>query len=81
MSTTETPQRPSGLLASLLSADTFHPAEPRTLEETGLSVSLVESLVCKFLIQVGGGSGREIAKHVCLPFGVLDGILQALRTR
>ena len=73
MSMTETPQRPSGLLASFLSEDIFHPAEPRTLEETSLSISFVESLVCKFFIQAGGSSGREIAKHVCLSFGVMDG--------
>ena len=81
MSTTETKERPSALLASLLSDETFRPSEPRTLEETGLSVSLVESLICKYLLQVGSSSGREVATQICLPFGILEGVLQALRTR
>ena len=76
-----TSQRPGSVLASLLSEESFRPAELRSLEETGLPASLVESLVCKFLLQTGSSSGREIAKEICLPFGVLNGILQALRTR
>jgi predicted ATPase with chaperone activity len=68
-------------LAVVLSEENFHPTLPRTLEETGLSATLVESLVCKYLTTVGSSSGRGIAEHVCLPFGVLENLFQSLRTR
>ena len=78
---TDLQENRGSVLASLLSDDTFRPAAPRTLEETGLPVSLVESLVLKYLAVVGTTSGRAIAKHVCLPFGILEGLVQALRSR
>ncbi len=76
---TEKPRE--GLLAALLSDEGFRPAAPRTIEETGLSPSLIESLVCKHLAIVGSHSGRLIAEQLCLPFGILDGLFQALRSR
>jgi predicted ATPase with chaperone activity len=69
------------LLAALLSEESFLPAAPRTLEETGVSISLIESLVVKYLSLVGSCSGRAIAKNVCLPFGILEGLFVELRTR
>ncbi len=71
----------SGLLAALLADDGFRPEEPKTLEDTQLSPTLIESIVCKLYLNVGSMSGRKTAEHVCLPFGVMDGILQSLRTR
>jgi predicted ATPase with chaperone activity len=71
----------SPLLAAILSDESFHPAPPRTLEETGLAVSLIESLVLKYVSVVGNACGRAIADHICLPFGILEGLLQSLRTR
>jgi hypothetical protein len=70
-----------GLLADLLSDDTFRPAEPRSLAETRLTATVVEDLVCKFLLAIGSASGRDIATRVCLPFGVLEELLRSLRTR
>jgi predicted ATPase with chaperone activity len=72
---------PVGSLTALLDRKTFTPAEPRTLEETGLSESLIEGLILKYLAAVGGGSGRSISDHVCLPFGIMEKLLQRLRTR
>ena len=69
------------LLAELLSEESFRPAAPRTLEEIGVSISLIESLVVKHLSLVGTCSGRAIAQHVCLPFGILEGLFLELRTR
>ncbi|MEX2114844.1 MAG: AAA family ATPase, partial [Pirellulales bacterium] len=69
------------LLSSLLSEDTFRPAEPHSLEEAGVPASLVESLVCKHLSVVGIATGRAIANHLCLPFGVLENVYHDLRTR
>ena len=81
MTFTDTAPNPGGLLASILSDDAFHPTEPRTLEETGLSRSLVESLIFKFVLVVGSRSGRGIAQQLCLPFGLLEGLLESLRSR
>ncbi len=78
-SNTETVQQ--GVLADLMSDDTFRPAEPRSLAETRLSATVIEDLVCKFLLAIGSASGREIAANVCLPFGVLEELLRSLRTR
>jgi predicted ATPase with chaperone activity len=69
------------LLATILSDESFRPAEPHSIEETGLSASLIESLIAKHLGVVGTNSGRRIADHVCLPFGILEDMFQAMRTR
>jgi len=78
---TATQDTRESLLATLLSDEAFRPAEPRSLEEAGLPASLIESLVCKYLTLVGNTSGRAIADHLCLPFGILDGVYKDLRTR
>lgn len=71
----------SGLLAALLADDGFRPEEPKTLEDTQLSQTLVESILLKLLLNIGSMSGRKMAEHICLPFGVVEGILTSLRTR
>jgi len=71
----------SGLLASLLGEDVYHPLEPLTLEETGVSPVLIETLLCKYLLQVGSASGREVSEQICLPFGILEDMLMSLRSR
>ena len=78
---TDTQDAGGNLLATLLSEEAFRPAAVRSLEETGLPTSLVESLITKFLALVGTASGRGIAKNVCLPFGVLESLFQELRSR
>ena len=70
-----------GMLESLLNDDAYHPPEPRSLEETGISPVVIETLVIKFLLQVGSSSGRDIAKRLCLPFAILEDLLLALRSR
>jgi predicted ATPase with chaperone activity len=69
------------LLGSILGEEAFHPHEPQSLEETGLSPVLIESLILKYLLQVGSASGREIATRLCLPFRILEDVLLALRSR
>src|SRR5262245_6177827 len=64
---TETHQIDPELVSSLLTDESFRPAEPTTLEDTGLSETLVESLICKRLAVCGSASGREVAKDICLP--------------
>jgi predicted ATPase with chaperone activity len=79
--TTETLDVESTWLEAFLSDERFWPAEPKTLEETGLPPNLVESLVFKHLAAAGNISGRRIAEQVCLPFRVLEEILATLRTQ
>jgi predicted ATPase with chaperone activity len=81
MSASITTLRDSGLLDSLLSDDVYQPLEPKSLEETGVSPVIIETLVMKYLLQVGSDSGRDIAKQLCLPFVVLEDLLLALRSR
>lgn len=69
------------LLAEIMADERFRPSAPHTIEESGLSMSMVESLVIKHLSIVGSGSGRAIAKHICLPFGVLEPVYHELRSR
>ena len=68
-------------LAVVLSDESFFPASPASLEETGLTASFVEALICKYLSIAGTSSGRDIAEHLCLPFGILESQIQALRTK
>jgi len=70
-----------GLLASILSEDAFRPAEPKSIEETGLTAALIENLILKYLLLIGSGSGRQVADKTCLPFGVLEPLYQSLRQR
>lgn len=63
-----------------MGGDAFRPAEPQTIEETGLSpVGQSESSILKFLLQVGSATGREIAwNRLCLPFRLLEDMLLGL---
>ncbi len=70
-----------GSLSALLSWASFQPTQPRSLQEAGLSESLVESLICKHLMTVGRESGRALAEHICLSYGLLEDVYQKLRTR
>ena len=80
MTGTETTGRDS-VLAAVLSDEGFFPAEPRSIEDTGLAISMIESLIAKQLSTIGTASGRGLADALCLPFGVLDPLYQGLRTR
>ena len=69
------------LLATILSEESYRPNEPESLKEAGLTVALVEGLICKRLSMVGMSSGRQIADHVCLPFRLLEPVFHELRSR
>lgn len=77
----DTPSIDHGLLRALLTDEAFHPVEPSTLEETGLSETLVQSLICKQLALCGRATGRGLAHEVCLPFGIVSKQLDLLRSR
>jgi predicted ATPase with chaperone activity len=81
MTTASNSLKAFGDLAALVRGDSFWPSQPPDFEQTGLSEELVESLIVKRLMIAGRESGRVLAEYVCLPFGMLEGILQGLRTR
>lgn len=71
----------SDLLGSLFSEDVYYPAEPQSIADTGVSEVLIEGLIGKYLLQVGSAAGRDIAKHIALPFGILEKMFDGLRAR
>jgi predicted ATPase with chaperone activity len=75
------PHKDPGRVCALLAEDGFLPAPPRSLEETGLSESFVEELICKRLAAVGSESGRALAQALCLPSAILEERFQKLRAR
>ncbi len=78
---TDTLEHAESLLAALNLDDGFRPQEPRSEKESGLSPTLIEDLVLKYLSGIGSSSGRSIADHLCLPLAVLEGRYAAMRTR
>ena len=62
------------LLRSLLNEDAFCPAEPVSLEQAGISDTLVESLLCKQLAVSGSLTGRALAREICLQFSMDPGL-------
>ena len=79
--TTTTQFSGSDLLATILADESFRPAEPNSLPETGLPVGLVESLIIKRLASSGISSGRQLANDLCLSFSALEPLYQQLRVR
>lgn len=59
----------------------FYPHAPQTLEDTGISVVLIEELLLKFLLSKGTLTGRQLAEDTCLPFKVVQPILADLKAR
>ena len=68
-------------MATIMADESFRPSEPASLQEAGLPVSLVESLIIKRLAVVGMSSGRQLANDLCLPFAALEKMYQHLRSR
>jgi hypothetical protein len=81
MSATEILEKTESLVSALGLDDTFHPAEPRSLKDTGLSDALIEDIILKYLSGVGSDSGRSIADSLCLPLAILEDRFAALRNR
>jgi hypothetical protein len=54
------------------------PPCPRTLDDTGLNVDLVEQLIVKTLYS-GEATGLGLADRTCLPHGVLEPIIERIR--
>jgi hypothetical protein len=68
-------------LPGVLQGDPYWPAEPTSLDDSGLSPTVVESILCQVLMSVGTQSGRKLSEHIGLPFGIIDAQLANLRAR
>lgn len=78
---TDTLEHAESLLAALNLDDSFRPQEVRSEEESGLSATLIEDLILKYLSGLGSASGRAIGDHLCLPMAVLENRYAAMRSR
>ncbi len=58
----------------------FTPRQPQTIRESGISSSLIERLIMKYMFQVGTVTSRGIASQMKLPFKVIEPILKQLRS-
>jgi hypothetical protein len=61
------------------SGSRFWPTQPRTLEESGLTATMVEELVLKAIFYAGEMRGMDIANRLKLPTTVVDDVLEGLR--
>jgi predicted ATPase with chaperone activity len=59
----------------------FFPDALNSLEETGLSLVLIEDMTLKILLARGVLSGRDIAEALCLPFKLLCPVFADLKNR
>jgi hypothetical protein len=57
----------------------FIPRTPSSLDEAGLTDSMVEELIMRYLLGRGEASGRNIAAQVRLPFMLVEPILNRLK--
>lgn len=55
------------------------PPVPETLEETGISATVIEQLILKYLYFRGEMLGREIGSSLGLQFSLIDEILETLK--
>ncbi|MCO8123696.1 AAA family ATPase [Stieleria sp. TO1_6] len=81
VATEDTQSVDAGLFGSLLTDDTFWPAETQSVAETGLSDSYIDGLLLKTVLTVGTVSGRNLSEQIGLPFKTIDPMLDALRVR
>jgi predicted ATPase with chaperone activity len=75
------PYVPPVATRSSLSLEGFLPAEPTTLEQTGLALTEIEALILKQLLTAGASVGRRVADQIKLPFGILQEALRSLKSQ
>ncbi len=75
---------PSEVTAETINSDPlpgeFWPLEPANWEAMKMTPEAAEELVLKCLMGRGTLSGREIADHIAVPFGILCEVLEQLKT-
>ena len=57
----------------------FFPEEPGSLAESGVSASMMEELICKFLIAKGESSIRGISNQIGMPFKLVEDTIVQLK--
>jgi hypothetical protein len=57
----------------------FFPPQPRSLQETGLTSSMIEELILKALFFAGEMRGGDIASRIKLPAVIVDEVMEGLR--
>ena len=55
------------------------PAAPDSLAETGLTVGFINDMILRTLYTFGGMIGLDLARHLCLPFKVIEESLRFLK--
>jgi hypothetical protein len=68
-------------LPAILNDDAFWPVEPKTLEESGVSEMVLESLILQTFLSAGTLSGRSLTERIRLPFRIVEEMLAKLRVR
>jgi hypothetical protein len=57
----------------------FLPIAPKSLQQAGISETLLEELICKFLLSRGDATGHEISDQVKLPYAIVEESLARLK--
>jgi predicted ATPase with chaperone activity len=78
---TDTLEHAESLLSSLNLDEAFYPPELHCENDSGLSPTLIEDLILKYLSGRGSASGRSIADHLSLPLVILEDRYAAMRAR
>lgn len=60
--------------------EVFTPRQPQTIREAGISASVIERLIMKYLYQVGLSPARGIASQLKLSIRIIDPIMKQLRS-
>ena len=66
-------------LSNLDAEETLVPPPPETMEDTGLSSSLIEHLIFKMLYFRGDMLGRDLASAIGLKFSLIDDLVESLK--
>ena len=60
-------------------SNTFWPDEPQSIKASGVSSTLVEELILKYLLACGEATIRAIATQVAMPFALVEAIVFRLK--
>jgi predicted ATPase with chaperone activity len=71
----------SALVTALLAGESFWPSDPMTMHELGLSEPFLEAMICRVLRSAGNLSGRTIASELCIPFRMIENLMERLKSR
>ena len=68
-------------LPAVMNDDAFWPVDPTSLEEAGITETVLESLICQFLLNYGTLSGRNLSERTGLAYAIVEQMLATLRMR